>query len=448
MKYINSYYWKNNDKWFTFIELLVTITIMAILWTIWYISYTWYISSSRDSVRLSQLSSIYWAMEVYKTKAYLPIPESKVAIYSSWVLIWYQWYANENILNMIGYQEWWIDPLDEEYFTYFLNTKQRKLWILAQLENNINWEDSDLDRIPVSYWDKVWIILDSENNPIQENSQLKVSWLDVGTTTNTYNVYFSDKYNISWTWDLLQVLYWTATTWIIWDSCSSYIQANAWYLLNPWYYLINQDSELTKTYCLMSDTCVWGIPEFAESNSLTASWVYWQYNLVWWECTFRCQAWYVWNGTICESSTCLWSLPFGTIWNETSTTWWTRNYNNTTPWLCTYTCDTWYTRVWSNCELNTYTVSWNFTNWSWATINVCGTAVTANSSWDFTATINYWSNCSIIWATRTGYTCNNITTWPISLTAPLTWLSSTCTLDINYCDFSWGDLFDSCNFWS
>jgi prepilin-type N-terminal cleavage/methylation domain-containing protein len=448
MKNERKYYKINNYKGFTFIELIVVITVIAILWTIWFFSYNWYISKSRDSVRISQASSIYWAMELYKTKVYLPIPEDKIVIYSSGTIIGYQWYANENILNMIWYQEWWIDPLDNKYFTYYLNTKLRKLGILTLLENSINEEDSKLERIPVTYWDKVWIILDTENKPIQENSQLKATWLDVSTTQKTYNVYFSDKDNISWTWDLLQVLYWTATTWIIWNSCWNYVEANAWYLLNPWYYLVRENSVLTKTYCHMTNLCIWELPLYAETNSLTASWVFWQYNTEWWECTFICQAWYVWNSTICESTTCLWTPPFGTIWNETSTTWWTRNYNEI-GWLCTYICDTWYSRILNNCELNTYTVSWSFwPNASWATIDINGINVTANANWDFSTNINHWTDCSNIEATRPGYTCDPITTGPVSLTAPLTWLSSTCTQDINYCDFAWEDLFDTCDFWS
>jgi hypothetical protein len=238
--------------WFTLVELIITITILVILSTIWYVSYSWYISQSRDSVRVSEVSIIKSAMEAYRMKWSIPIPNDKITVYASWEIIWYQWYVGENILNMIWSEEWWKDPLDWEYFTYFLNLKQRKIGILALLENSIN-ETSlvDQERFPVSYWDKVWVILDKDYNPIQKNIQLLTTGLDIQTTTESYNVYFSDKQNISGTWDLLQVLYWTASTWIIWETCDDYVDENAWYFMKSWYYLLNLSWNLVKQYCEM-----------------------------------------------------------------------------------------------------------------------------------------------------------------------------------------------------
>lgn len=44
-----------NKKAFTIVELVVVLTILAILWTIWFLSFQWYNNSSRDSVRLTAL---------------------------------------------------------------------------------------------------------------------------------------------------------------------------------------------------------------------------------------------------------------------------------------------------------------------------------------------------------------------------------------------------------
>jgi len=43
---------------FTLVELIVTITILAILWTIGFISLQWYSQDARDATRLSDIWNI------------------------------------------------------------------------------------------------------------------------------------------------------------------------------------------------------------------------------------------------------------------------------------------------------------------------------------------------------------------------------------------------------
>ena len=54
--YFNKYYMNKQKKAFTLVELIVVITILAILWTIAFISLQWYSRDSRDSVRISDMS--------------------------------------------------------------------------------------------------------------------------------------------------------------------------------------------------------------------------------------------------------------------------------------------------------------------------------------------------------------------------------------------------------
>ncbi len=53
---------------FTLVELIVVITILAILWTIAFISLQWYSSDARNSKRTSDLNSISSAMSIEITK--------------------------------------------------------------------------------------------------------------------------------------------------------------------------------------------------------------------------------------------------------------------------------------------------------------------------------------------------------------------------------------------
>ncbi len=86
---------KLQQKAFTLVELIVVITILAILGTIWFVSYTWFMSTARDSNRLTQLEWIHNWLESYKTRWKLPLPDDSVTIYASWTIIWYQWNAYE-----------------------------------------------------------------------------------------------------------------------------------------------------------------------------------------------------------------------------------------------------------------------------------------------------------------------------------------------------------------
>ncbi len=271
-----------NLKAFTLVELIVVITILAILWTIWFVSYTWFMSTARDSNRLTQLEWIHNWLETYKTKWKLLIPDDSVTIYASWTIIWYQWNAWETVLNKIWYQKWWKDPLDDKYYTYYTDKKQQNIELLWFLENDPgaskettfnrtekwemrteNLEKQELvtilqpfvnghqilppfvkapslslgqtrargfsslntkayflkpissanatdytERIITTFWKKLWILLESgSNNPIQENTTLKTTWLDIVTTTWSYSAVFADKDSITWTWINLVLWY-------------------------------------------------------------------------------------------------------------------------------------------------------------------------------------------------------------------------------------------------
>lgn len=198
-----------NKQWFTFVELIVVVTILTILSTIGFISYSGYISKSRDASRVSQVITIYKAMESYRTKWFLPLPTDNVIVYASWAIVWYQWYASEDILNKIWYQDEWIDPKDNKYFTYYLTKDLRNAELMTFLEeeeslsyglvNQANALDYTL-RIPKVVWGKLWVLTESWSKlPIQEVISLKSTWLDIVTTTWSYTAYISDDYKISWT---------------------------------------------------------------------------------------------------------------------------------------------------------------------------------------------------------------------------------------------------------
>ena len=137
---------------------------------------------ARDTNRIAQLKSMSDALELYRTKKDLPIPDDKVDVQASGGTIAYQWYIWANVLETIEYTEKGLDPKDKNYFTYLLTKDKKQYQLMAFLEE----ENEDVqawvfnetqavdysERIPKLLWKKLWILTDIDNTPIQEVSAL------------------------------------------------------------------------------------------------------------------------------------------------------------------------------------------------------------------------------------------------------------------------------------
>ena len=134
------------NKAFTLVELIVVITILAVLSAIWFVAFSWYLAWTRDTNRISQLKSISDWLELYWTKHDLPIPEDKVDIkvwtWTNEKTIAYQWYAWKNILETIEYSSEWVDPKDWTYFSYYLTKDKKYYQLMAFLEESDNLQNT------------------------------------------------------------------------------------------------------------------------------------------------------------------------------------------------------------------------------------------------------------------------------------------------------------------
>lgn len=84
---------------FTLVELIVVITVLAILWTLGYISIVWYTKNAKNSVRISDVKSIIKVLELHlTTHDVLPEPDDAQNISYSWSNIWKQWVFSEGSL--------------------------------------------------------------------------------------------------------------------------------------------------------------------------------------------------------------------------------------------------------------------------------------------------------------------------------------------------------------
>ncbi len=100
----------------------------------------------------------------------------------------------------------------------------------------------------------ITILLDTSNNPIQENINLRTSWLDIVTSTGTYKAVFSSvntaksSWIITWTWIVLSQSNPTA-------SCKRILES--WLWNTSWTYTINPAWTSLSVYCDMITKWWW-----------------------------------------------------------------------------------------------------------------------------------------------------------------------------------------------
>ena len=192
-----------NKSWFTLVELIVVITILAILSTIWFVSYSSYLAWSRDTNRISQLKAISEWLKLYSTNHSLPTPDTtSTKIMDGLTQIATQWYAWKNVLETITYSTEWVDPKDKTYFSYYLTQNKKYFQLMAFLEEEENLQNQALwvdysKRYPTVFWDKLWILTTLDNEPIQlSTGSIDISWV----LTLELKSYLKDNEYITWSW--------------------------------------------------------------------------------------------------------------------------------------------------------------------------------------------------------------------------------------------------------
>ena len=118
---------KTSLQGFTLVELIVVIVILTILGTIGMVSFSGYSSGARDSTRVEDLTNMQKSLAIYATTSVngkYPAPDSGVQILNSGVLLRTQGYAGKTTLTNIRFNGAGLDPLDNNYYTYSINSSQ------------------------------------------------------------------------------------------------------------------------------------------------------------------------------------------------------------------------------------------------------------------------------------------------------------------------------------
>ena len=124
---------------FTLVELIVVITILAILWTIAFLSFQWYSLEARNSARASDIRNIEKALTLNKLKTWqFILPTTWVEITYSGSEVWTQWSFWED--TRIKLWDRWnmskvpVDPLTQNEYTYSVLNTRTEMSIAAVME--------------------------------------------------------------------------------------------------------------------------------------------------------------------------------------------------------------------------------------------------------------------------------------------------------------------------
>lgn len=208
------------SNWFTFVELIVAVTIMSILATIGFIAYTNQLWTTRDSRRISEITAINDALTSLSTKwAKYPLPTSSLPVttagsISNDTLVWYQWEFWTDLLKQIWFQNGWLDPKDGFPYIYFTNKDRRFAEVMAYLEDGSNLSLVDplfpsayaalsdySTRFPKVVWKPLGIVIESSTKrSVHDIASIVTTWyfnLNAGLW-GSYTVIFTDKDKLSW----------------------------------------------------------------------------------------------------------------------------------------------------------------------------------------------------------------------------------------------------------
>lgn len=254
---------KTTNRAFTLVELIVVITILAVLSTIWFVSFQWYVESAQDSKIVTDTRSIDRALSYYLLRnEILPPPTDPVEVQAGGQTYVYQWYMWKNPASMIWVHGNIQDPKGKSY--YYSTSADRKSYRVAYYLTNQNAgliENSyanNKDFFFQTLGDKLMFVFDENGNPIQDTLNSSVFELTTASASE-YEIFLNKKITSKVTPEKLKTIQYT--------SCKDIIDNDASFLWKDGKYLISPDWKVAFTvYCDMT-TDGWG-------------WTYWKWGKI------------------------------------------------------------------------------------------------------------------------------------------------------------------------
>lgn len=200
-----------NKKWYTVVELVIAVMIVSILAVVGFTHFSSFLASSRDTNRISQVAELYDGFISLKMRGSLPLPTNYIEIKKGDKLVSYQWHAWKELLDKMEYTSNGLDPETDDFFTYALTRNKKSIAIMTLLEedpvvknyitHNNTYAEWEEFKYPYIEWEKVWVIIDNENIPVDQIEEHKKDWkFDLlNTWTNQYKMYLANDEIYSWT---------------------------------------------------------------------------------------------------------------------------------------------------------------------------------------------------------------------------------------------------------
>lgn len=407
---LNSLFLKKNEfKGFTIIELTIVMVITSILTTIWFIVYSWHLSSARDANRSMDMESLIGWLRTSKIRNFTyPKLNDYFSIANMWSWYVMQWKLDDKIdIEWINNVQ--SDPLHEIKYIYSTTSNWRNFQIWMTLENwwtpiaFVDWDYKTITKrmFPSLIFALNWSwILDVQ------------SWVGSYTSYRDYFVVNKWTYNLPYdfktgnpiktalNFDNIVNEDWVIITWAnSYKSCDEIYNANK--SMWPWeYQLMSSPYIMSDTICfyispllvfdentnlstlddttlknLFSETLTW-VVENTLTDKWDINWCSWglmnvnTWTFLWWNQTLS---------NIVLSSNTIYKVPAGNynlIWNTQLNTWHISFAS------------------WSSCI-------WLIWAWVWSTI------FTTNLTWGWISNYD--------WVINARYTKNIIVSW-LSLT--------------------------------
>ncbi len=483
-----NYFW--NTKWFTLVELIIVIAILAILWTIAFISLQWYSTQARDSARISDMSSIVTSLELFNLDAgKYPLPTDWTDITYSWSVVWKQWTfwetadINTKIIDRIV-----LDPLTNSKYTYSVisNRNQFEIWWILEWDslvmNSEQWIMNNIvsqtnawtvEATAFVKWNYNWLVTksltwtncDLLSSPtiiasdivtstdvveIIDNERLVYNWFN-----NLPSSFRTSKFNISW-WFAFRpnkiVVYSDTNSCLSITDPTNYIPRME---ILEWIQQAYSGTNLNETWEIKNILSL-NINTTNPSNAVLAYGWNFVNNYFWWNVWIGSSSWWNWaiytvsfdwnwwSGWSSSVIASYWSampvlsIPtrsgYTFLWYFNASSWWTKYYNadgtSATNYNVNWTA-TFYAQWSSNGTFNLSSLSAFAGN----TVTISNSCATAPSSYTS-------SNTSI--ATVSGNTITAVAAWTTNIT-PVWWVCwdvTPKTLTVSYQNYPWCSQWD------
>ncbi len=248
----------NSIKAFTFVELIISITIISILSILWFVSYSKNLEDSRDSQRKSELSWVASWLKLHKTKRWeYPTPWSNFDITNNWYISAIQWKLDKNII-ISTIDKIPLDPFIGIPYTFSVSKNKQEFQLSATLENNwlnksfLLWDYKSVakDILPTI------VLAISSSTPVEINNLI---WS--GATNRTMFIFDNSIHNLPYTFTDPFHPYTdnTSFTWltndlnVIWWQNSDY--RSCLEISDDWKYIWTWEYQINSWWTLIGTTC-------------------------------------------------------------------------------------------------------------------------------------------------------------------------------------------------